>query len=160
MTQFIVLSSISLLKLKCSCLKAIRQPSASLEGELLRRRSLKIHLDNREPQHELLGLHSCHLLHLLWLDECGHLGGVRHLALDLLESVVLILLLCYPHEAGCTIVAKLLDVLHGEQARRHAELCEQLDDLLLALGVAMADLCTCSIALNGLRCHLTLSSNW
>lgn len=133
--------------------EAVGEAGAGLEGDFPGRRIVDVHLDDGEPEQELLGLHPGHLLHLALLHDGRHLGGVRHLPLDLLEGVVLLLLLDQPHEAGGLVVAELLDVVQREQAVGETELLQQLDGLLSAEGVAVVHLGALAVALDALRRH-------
>jgi len=63
-------------KSKGSGIEAVGEAGASLEGDLLRRGLWDIHLDDAEPEHQLLGLDASDLAQLALLDERRDLGGI------------------------------------------------------------------------------------
>ena len=84
---------------KGSGIKGPGEAVAGLEGDLLQRGLWDVHLDDANPEHQLLDLNASDLRQLTLLDERRDLGGVRHRLLDLLEGVLQLLPLQQPNEA-------------------------------------------------------------
>ncbi|CAH9055777.1 unnamed protein product, partial [Cuscuta europaea] len=110
-----------------------------------------------DPDEELLGLDAGNAFHPPVFDEGGHLFVVPDALPDLLESVLLGLPLPQPHESGLQVPADLRDVAEGEEPRRHVDLAEELQDLLLAnrrIGVYLGVLSVLLDEFHGRRRHV------
>uniref|UniRef100_A0A8R7UJ44 Uncharacterized protein n=1 Tax=Triticum urartu TaxID=4572 RepID=A0A8R7UJ44_TRIUA len=114
----------------------VRQTGVGLDGDLISRRLIHIDLDQRK----LLDLDPGDLLHLALFHKSGHLSVVEDGLVELVEHVLFLILLKYPHEPTLTVVPDLLDVIHRKEAFREAKHFEKLDGLLLADIVPLVDL--------------------